>query len=397
MVSMKLGINKNFKIVSITVIILLFIVTSIYMYCEYKVPHYEEEIISLYKYNNKTSTSYNVLLKPNILYEEESLGEGHIYITEFIDHIKASYHYEFNGERNADIKGDYEIIAQVEGYTGEEKTYKTIWKKGFTLVPKKDIHKKDKTISINEDISIKLSKFNDFAKQVLKDAKIDSSVKLMVVMNVNLTAKTDKGVIEEKMSPALVIPLDTSYFSISGNLSEEKPGTIEETKQVQLPVNKNKVILYGIILGILFILLIFLLFFTKAKPMIDPFEKKIKKIFKKHGDRLVALNNEIAVICESYSEVNSIEDLVRIADEIEKPIMYKHSLDCKEISKFYVNDDTQMYVFDLSKIVIDKNLKNRKKDKSQDDVNKLKKTISQIKASKPKKKETGTETTESES
>lgn len=394
---MKLEINKKIKIVSIAFFSLIFIITLIFTYREYKVPRYAEEKVSLYTYNNKANIGYSVVLKPNILYEEKSLSEGKIYITEFIDHIKTSLNYVFIGKEQADIKGNYQVIAQMEGYTGQDETYKTIWKKDFIISPKKDFSKKDKTISIKEENILTLTEYNEFAKKVIESSQISTSIKLTVLMNVNMTAKTDKGLIQENMSPSMTIPLNTSYFEITGKLSEEKPGNIEKTKQVKLPVNENKVIVYVIILGVSLILLIFLLFFIKTKPIIDPIEKRIKKIFKKYGDRLVALNNDIAVTCENYSEVKSMEDLVRIADEIERPIMYKYSLDYKEISKFYINDDTQMYMFDLAKILIAKNLDNRKKDKSEDDVNKLKKTISEIKASKPKKKKSETQTTESKS
>lgn len=391
---MKIHINKNLRIILLITSIILMCAASFYLYKEVKYPSFKEEKITLFSYNNMTNVNYRVFLKPNILYDVESIGEGNIYIAEFVDYIDTSFNYEFRGERYTDVKGDYEIIAKVEGVIGEDEDFKTIWKKDFVLLPKASFQANDKTISVKEDFKLKLQEYNEFAQQVIKTSKIGSKVKMTVLMNVRLKANTDKGIVEEKISPTMIIPLNANYFEIGGNLSQEKPGSIEETKQVQLPINKNKVIVYGIILGISLILLIFIIFFTKAKLMMDPFEKKIRKIFKKHGDRLVALNNEIAVTCENYSEVKSIEDLVRIADEIEKPITYKHSIDYKEISKFYVYDESQMYVFDLTTVLIDKNIDKEKKDSSEDDVNKLKKTISELKASKPKIKESETETTE---
>lgn len=390
----KVHMSKKLKIILIVINVIFIGVISFMLYKDIKYPGVKEEKISLYSYSNKANINYEVFLKSNILYDGESIDEGNIYITEFVDYINTNFNYRFSGDSPADIKGDYEIIAEIEGFTGEKETYKTIWKKGFVLLPKTSFDTKDKAFSIKENVQVKLEPYNNFAKQVIKDAKISSKVKLTVYTNVNLKAKTDKGLIEEKMSPTMTFLLNTGFFEITGNLTEEKPGSIDEKKQVQLPVNQANIRIYSSIIGVLLITLIFLVLFTKI-AIKDPFEKKLKRIFKNHGDRMVALNSEVAVTCENHSVVKSIDDLVRIADEIGKPIMYKHSLDYKEISKFYINDEAQMYIFDLSKMLINENLDDEKKDKSQEDVHKLKKTISEIKASKSQKKESDTETTES--
>ena len=347
--AMKLIINKKLRYAFI-VIIPIIILASIYLlYREYKIPKYQEEKVELYKCYNRAQLNYNVMLKPNILYEQSSLGEGHLYITEFIDSIQTSYNYEFQGEKNADIRGDYEVVAQVEGYTGSGETYKTIWKKNFIIIGKQRFSAKDSKITLNKDASINLSDYDNFAKQVIEASKINANVKLTITMNVNVIAKTDAGTIEEKLSPNITIPLDTKYFEISGNPLIEKPGVIEVTRQIQLPPNKTKIMVYGIITGFFFLSLIFMIFFTESKAAVGPHERMLKKIFKKHGDRLVALDCDVVVKDRDYNIVKSIEDLVRIADELSKPIIYKYRPDYNEIDKFYVIDEQQVYEFNLLK------------------------------------------------
>lgn len=45
--------------------------------------------------------------------------------------------------------------------------------------------------------------------------------------------------------------------------------------------------------------------------------------------------------------VRSIEDLVRLADELNRPILYKYSEDSKEIDRFFVTFNDELYVFEL--------------------------------------------------
>ncbi|MEG6614822.1 DUF5305 family protein [Peptococcaceae bacterium 1198_IL3148] len=48
-------------------------------------------------------------------------------------------------------------------------------------------------------------------------------------------------------------------------------------------------------------------------------------IFKKHGTRFVALDKKIDSSYYNYNQVSSIEDLVKIADDRERPITYQYS------------------------------------------------------------------------
>jgi len=389
---MKININKYLKLSLIAISIIIICSSSFLLYKTANNPGFTQEKISLFSCNNKANINYTVFLRPNLLYDDESIGEGKIYITEFIDYIKTNFSYEFKGDSTASIEGDYEVTAEVEGYSGEGDTNISIWKKQFQLLSRKSFNTKDKKFSINQDIPLKLEEYNNFADNVIKESRIGTQVKLTVFMNINLKANTDNGLIEEKLSPSMIIPLNTSFFKITGNLTEEKPGSIEETRQFQLPVNEKRVKLYAVVIGGFLLVLILLLLFTKAVTETNSFEKNLKKIFKDHGDRLVALNSEAIFSFKNHNEVKSIEDLVRIADEVGKPIMYKYSSDLKEILKFYVFDETQMYVLDLTYMQIETNKEepNKEKEKSRDDASKEMFAMAELRYTSSKKEdETG--------
>lgn len=342
---MKLNINKNLKIALISVITISILLTTYLIYNKAYNPGFEEQKNPVYNYTNKGSINYSVYLKPNNLYTGKVMEEGKLYITEFVDYLDTNLNYEFNGDRTADINGKYNIIAKVQGFSGEGEKLINIWEKDFYLVPYKSISSNDGKVSINEIIKLNLNDYNIFVQGIKEASKINCETTLTLSMNVDLTGITDKGSIEESVSPSLVIPLDVAMFEITGNNIIDQPGTIEETIQVQLPVNKNQVIIYGILIFILVSALIILIFFTQLAPVKDPMEKMLKKIFKKHGDRLVALNTDVVI--EDSIIVKSIEDLVRIADEIGKPILYKYSDNYKEINKFYVSNDDEIFLFKL--------------------------------------------------
>ncbi|HUV84878.1 MAG TPA: DUF5305 family protein [Methanosarcinales archaeon] len=353
---MKKSISRRLKIALVAILLIIMVSMSVLLYIAVKNPGVREEKLTLLNYGNKTDIKYIVFLKPNPLYSGDNLEEDKLYLTSFVDYIKTNFQYEFNIDKSADIKGDYEVVAIVEGYKTEEKVVKTIWQKEFILLPKTGFESKDIKYLINKEIIFSLAEYNIFATQIRESAELNVEAKVSVVMNVNLQAKTGENVIEKKFAPSITIPLSTSYFEIVKGGIEEKPEVVEEIKQIQLPVNQNIIITYGIIIGIAFLVLLYLLIFVKGNAPVDVFKKQLNKIFKSHGTRLVAINNEIGTTFGMYYKVKSIEDLVRIADELGRPIMYRYSAESKEITKFYIHDDKSMFSFNIKDMLAENDI-----------------------------------------
>ena len=345
---MKLKINKKLKITLIIVLIILIGSSSLLLYREVNIPKYEEQNNTLFSYNNKGTANYQVFLKPNNLYKENPLGPEKIYITEFVDYLSTNFNYEFSGDKEAEVKGKYNIIARVTGYTYEGENFVSIWEKDYPIVQDKNFSFNGKNREINEEVNLYLTEYNKFVEETIQSTKINCDTSLTIMMEINLTGLTDKGTFEENISPNLVVPLNTSLFKITTN-NIDKPGVIEETIQVQLPLDKNIVTLIGIVIGISVLGLIFLLFFTKDAPKKDALKKALNNIFKKHGARLVALTSNVNT--SNAKNVVSIDDLVRLADEINKPIFYIHSDDYKEINKFFIINNYEIFVLDLENLV----------------------------------------------
>ncbi|MBC8587145.1 DUF5305 domain-containing protein [Paratissierella segnis] len=347
---MKIKVNKRLKITLISFFTLFIIISLYLLYKEVSIPNFTEQKTPVYVYNCKNSIDYDVFLKPNKLYDKNYLGEGMLYITEYVDYIRANLSYEFDGERSAEISGDYNIVAKVKGFIGEGEKLVNVWEKDFPIISHKAFKSNDTSASINEKVNLNLEEYNIFAKEIIETSKLNCDTTLNLIMTANLKVNTDKGLIEETITSDLVIPLNVSMFEISGNNVIEKPGTIEEIVQIQQPLDRNKIIILGIIIGILALALIYSIFFTVPSPIKDSLERELNKIFRKHGDRLVALNHDVEYPEDCINIVKTIDDLVRIADEVEEPIFYRYSENYKDIDKFYVIHEEKLYVLDLREL-----------------------------------------------
>ena len=355
----KRQLRRNIRLGSIIILcIVISAITTILLLKEYKYPGYVVKKVPVSSYESQGKVNYSVFLLPNSLYDQKSLGEDQTYLSSLVDYIDPTYTYSFTGERPAAITGTYEIQAVLEGYLGDKDKISTLWQKQLTLLPPTSFSVKDKKLNITQKMPLKLVDFNNLIQRISDETKIKPLSKITVSMNVVLSAKTDQGVLQKKSTTSLEFPLSGNYFTITKDQAQSKPEVIEETQKVLKPQNKILLVSLGLLTAAALIGLGILLFGTEGMVIEKyAYTKELKKIFKKHGTRLAALDSELTAAGEQQSIVHSIEDLVKISDELGKPIVYKYN-DLDEISRFWVIDDNRFYVYVLSEYNSQKELIN---------------------------------------
>ncbi|MFZ7104352.1 MAG: DUF5305 family protein [Peptococcaceae bacterium] len=342
-----LQIPKHLKIVLTFLLAVILAGTLFFMYKSSQEPGFVEEEIIDYAYTQKADVNYRVYLNPNPIYTETSLGSGNFYLTPFISNINTFFTYQFTGDKPVNYQGEYGIKAYLKGVIRDREELITVWSKEYELLPPADFSGRDKTVSLEREISLDFQNYNNFVEQFFEDTNIATEALLQVEWQVKITADAGgKELITEELCPTLVMPLVTSYFQITGEPTLEKQGAIARTVQRELPPDKGKVYALGCGAGIALTALILLLFFTKV-PVIDPLVKSRKEIFKKHGDRLVALADGVIIDAAGMMPVKTLEDLVLIADEISKPVMYRDDSAEERKITFYVLDEPQIFSYEL--------------------------------------------------
>ena len=173
---------------------------------------------------------------------------------------------------------------------------------------------------------------------------------MTVKWDINLEAETDRGIVKENLTPSLIIPLRNSYFEIGGEQTIEKPGSIEEVIHVEDPRKQSNIVIFSVLDVLCLVILIFV-FMRTVPTNPDKLNREIKRIFKRHGERLVELDTHSRICFDSKDlwSVKSFEDLVRIADEISKPIVYQYDNSAAiNVPVFYVFDDQKAFVYKLA-------------------------------------------------
>ena len=344
-------IRKQLRLGIICMLIAVLLGGGCYLLIAERNPKYIEQKVPVYPYTSKADVTYEVFMVPNDIFAEKSYGQGRVYITSLIDYIDTNLNYHFKGEQPAELSGKYSVSAVLEGFIPGEKSSSTIWQKQYVLLPDTSFKAKDERLIIEKAIPVRLSDYDEYLKIVRKTLKFGYSMRLIIRWNIFTEIKAENGSAKETITPTMVIPISKEYFDISGEMAQEKNGSIDKIEQVVSPVFTKIKTACWIMEVFCAALLGLMLIFTKPYTITSPLQKKLKQVFKSHGNRMVGLGSETIINANELIEISTMEDLIKIADDIGRPIMYRKSINPEDIYNFYVIEENNVYVFDIRKTI----------------------------------------------
>ncbi len=297
-------------------------------------------------FSNTPGITYKVYLKENDLFSDSFLPEGSGYFSALIDHIELSFNNQFQGDNGAEYEGNYSLLGEITGWEGGTETPSPAWTKQFVVSSKKSFHTTDSELFFSQSANIDYTHFNAFAVRVGELTGYNTSYTMKVTMAINYTVMTEDGKAEGSLQPSLTIPLDVKYFKITKAGNEEIKNDITKTVEVQAPVDYVKIILFST--ATLFCLLLLIPLISSVEPTLtDMQRRKIKKHFKAHGKRLVGVEKNLTDEALSACYVHSLEDIIKISDEIERPIFYVFQNDLADINEFFIIESDKAYLYKI--------------------------------------------------
>lgn len=335
--------KKTKNIISILVGVLL-AGSAIGLFWSYTSPLEVPEEVEVFSYKQEGAVEYQVYYRPNQFVPEAPQAATKAYITDITDYIDTVFSYNFVGQREASIEGEYSVVASVSAYTGRERII--VWDKTYSLLEPTSFSVKDKNLILQQKVRVPFTQYTALAEKIAEGIRfVPDDLELVIKYNVALKAETDSGIIREQIGPMIVIPLKGSVYTVSGNLTDSKEAGLKGTQMVRQPLAGEKRLGFSIATGLFILLQLAVLLFTKGQEEDSLLEKTIRKIIKKHGDRIVICKSgmKTQVFSDESFEVKSFEDLLKVADELGKPILYNGQQ--KDDGPFFIvlADNTYIY------------------------------------------------------
>lgn len=319
---------------------------------------------------------YSVLIKPNDINIATVLGPGEEYYDALVEGIKARFSYTMVTDAPARIEGWYEIATDLA--LGDQFSEHSL------VVPRTFFVEQDGTnVSLELDLDIDRDKHLNRLHEIAQETGLNLAEEPVVIF----TATVDVNVVAEGrsthqvVSPTLIVPLRGSpAFTISGERSVYNNGVVR-SKSVEIPAVSESAkagklySLMGVVLAAL-LPVVFGLSTTSSprngstaaaitvpgenEPLAESEQRnppvsqdnqpdrEIRRIKRKYRKRIAQGKAGEWLPGREAVPVASMDDLVRVADEVLKPIIYAVPVRTGEPHVFYTIDGPTRYEFRVS-------------------------------------------------
>lgn len=305
---------------AVMIILALLFAGALYHTCTvFRKPALVERKVAVLSYRQKGDLSYSVQIRPNSVFPEERLGPGGTYFTKVVKAIDADFSYLFKADRAAALKATYSVVATVDA--------PKMWQKEFTLVLPTEVAAKGDTLSITRPFTIDLPFYNDFLKAVSEELGATASEpRLVIKAPVEVKAVSPAGVVTDRLAPEMIIPLASGCFQVSGELSPVKRGELTALRKVADPsLGRRKKTAVAFLAGAGMLLVFWpLVTGCERKKTDDGGKRELELLARTCGDRMVQVQAGFSLPDGVVAvPLNSPEDLVRVADELGKPVIFQ--------------------------------------------------------------------------
>lgn len=342
---MKKNKNNNHIII---VIIILIIIGSIFI--KYGLD-FEKNATPIYSYTAQKSNDYEVLLKPNIFYENKTLPSGRYYTSNSINAYIINFKYDFKANKKTQIQYDYNITANLIGTVkSNDNEDKEVWNRNFILYDNGNNNQDNiDEICIDKQINIDYEYYNNLARSYEKNYAITIDAVLKIYFNISYTINLNSlGVENEQVEDfiQLDIPITTTISQVKEN------GTDTITKDINPKIERSKLYrdIFYIIGGVFIIVAIALIIIKVNNSKKTPekkYKNKLKHISRYYSDLLVTITNKPDLSNLKIMNISTLDDLIDMAEQTQNNIIYYKDIE-NNISEFYVIINEYVYIYKLT-------------------------------------------------
>lgn len=302
------------------------------------------------KYNENAIVDYNVNLKENEFYKENTLAKDNGYVSSLIDNIKATFNYNLDFSIPVSYKYSYQIVADVNVIDDIEQN--NIYHYSEDLI-KKDLKAAKYNLKIKEDVIIDYQKYNEIIRRFkevyeLKNAEANLNIDLYV--NVQDLDRTNTSKFQTKKVSTISIPLTQKTVSISTSNN-----TSNINSKLTIPRSKKYdwiliISLIYIVLSVIYMMYLYI-YITRTRTAQMIYEKEIKSIISNYDNYIQKINGSYDIGTSQVIKIESFSDMLEIRDTLKQPILM---LENKEKDgTFFIIPATNSIIYTYALRVVD--------------------------------------------
>lgn len=278
----------------------------------------------IYSYANKFNYTYKVNLIDNPYIDEETLqNKENIYVTDLIKSIDLDLNYEYNANKQSEIKYEYIIKGYIEATYTKDGEEQKIWEKEYVLLDSQSKTEESNNIRIEENLNLNLKEQNNLVKKFEQEMGMNVEAKYIVKLEVKTATNIEGQDVKATYISTINTDLAEKTTKISGENNKEDKKYI--SKQVTEQVQFNMVpIIISILLDIIAIAIIRYVC-KKTSPMNrirNEYRQELNRILRLCQDKIVQVSTQIDIKNERIIDVKDFGEIIKVSEELFKPILY---------------------------------------------------------------------------
>lgn len=343
----KKKIRYSTKITILGIMSIAMILSILYLYKTTFTEEKEEREEVVYKYKDKYTQDYSMNLLQNNYISNNEVKNSNLYVSKLVKDIIVNYNYDYEGIEPEQINCTYNVKGKLIGKYALDGNETQIWEKEYTYLNDTEKVSTDGKLNINENVKINLNDYNKFLEKFILEQQISIASTLFITFEANITAYKDGQMIPYKYTNQLELLMKDKVIEVKG----DKEGGEEHENTRKIFVNKptSKIGKIIAILVIAFSGYVIIIINRKTKvvnSITNMFKVELNQILTSCDDRIVKVSSKIELDETRVVELKDINELVKLSEEIFKPILYYQFTDRQE-AWFCLINENESYRFIL--------------------------------------------------
>jgi hypothetical protein len=337
--------SRRTKLMVLAVPVLLALVSAGVLASSYLRPTTAERSVVIATYVASESFDCEIYLQPNSLYETPTIGPEQKIFAQLVDHIEAPFRcsVNVNTDQQVSINGTYTIVADVQ--TDD-------WVKRVVIKPQTSLSGQGRSVRLDEAFTLDLAGWGTIVSTINDETGTSpKNPRTVITATVVVTVSAGEMTESTSMSATMEVPLrQTSYNIVIANPSAQNGSLTATETVVQRSVQDQRRYSLIAMLVAIFLSLAVLMFvrrvptYVSEKDADSVLRETLRKKQKKYKDHLVAAAQIVQPTSAGTTvTTTSLEELVKLADELGKPVLFTDSEDPNERPVYYVLDGSVSY------------------------------------------------------
>jgi hypothetical protein len=259
------------------------------------------------------------------------------------------YKFEDTSGKKSNITYKYDVKGELLGFYNKDGEDQKVIQKEYVIAQSDVKNVEDNTFSISDDFNVEIAPLNELIKEFKTAQDMPISSRYDIIMNIEIDGVTSNTL---KYSPKVSIDIGSKTTKVVGENNISEYITLSDV-EVKAKEPSKLAGFFSVVLSLIAIAcilrILYLVFYTDEILVIkNKYKGEVNEIKRAFQDRIVMIDNLPEMNSKNIVIVSNIEEIVKLSEELYKPILCFEN-EAETNTQFFIMSDDTVYKFLINK------------------------------------------------